>query len=41
MLSDLRDAIEQLVVHDLPLRWPGLSTYINREDHSRRDRAGP
>jgi hypothetical protein len=29
MLSDLRDAIEQLVVHDLPLRGPGL--YLHKD----------
>jgi hypothetical protein len=29
MLSDLRDAIEQLVIHDLPLRGPGL--YLHKD----------
>ena len=29
MLSDLRDPIEQLVVHDLPLRGPGL--YLHKD----------
>jgi hypothetical protein len=29
MLSDFRDAIEQLVIHDLPLREPGL--YLHKD----------